>query len=351
MISKKMMNITKTLTENFFPFTLLSKTRSLEVINLVRFIELNAGETIQIRGSKGQDYLFLIEGSISYMHDGQLKFYQDPEAHQRPILLQASPKLTTIISNEDCILCHANREMMDNLISWDEIASTLESSDISHQIDMVKNSLAFRRLPLEHIEEAFQRMAPKLVKTGDTVVEYGSAGDAFYIIMEGTAEVFEKHIYEDRFEKVIDLGVGDAFGEEALVSGEQRNETVTMTSDGKVLVLSLTDYNELIASTMVQHVNAQVAQAMVQTGASLLDVRYQEESDMHHIANDTLIPLNQLRSRFDEIDKNKSYVVYCHAGARSSVATLYLQQQGIAAYNLDGGIRDWPFATINGEDF
>jgi len=80
-------------------------------------------------------------------------------------------------------------------------------------------------------------------------------------------------------------------------------------------------------------------------------VRYQEESDMHHIANDTLIPLNQLRSRFDEIDKNKSYVVYCHAGARSSVATLYLQQQGIAAYNLDGGIRDWPFATINGEDF
>jgi rhodanese-related sulfurtransferase len=351
MISKKMMNITKTLTQNFFPFTLLSKTRSLEVINLVRFIELNAGETIQIRGSKGQDYLFLIEGSISYMHDDQLKFFQDPETHQRPILLQASPKLTTVISNEDCILCHANREMMDNLISWDEIAATLESSDISQQIDMVKNSLAFRRLPLEHIETAFKRMEPRTVTSGETIVEYGAAGDAFYIIMEGTAEVFEKHIYEDRFGKVIDLGVGDAFGEEALVSGEQRNETVTMTSDGKLLILKLSDYNELIGNTMVKHVNAQVAQAMIQTGIKLLDVRYEEESAMHRIANDLLIPLNQLRSRFDEIDKSQSYVVYCHAGARSSVATLYLQQQGITAYNLDGGIRDWPFATVHSEEF
>ncbi len=40
-----------------------------------------------------------------------------------------------------------------------------------------------------------------------------------------------------------------------------------------------------------------------------------------------------------EIDKNKSYIVYCRSGARSAKASYYLSQNGFKnVYNLEGGI-------------
>ena len=41
---------------------------------------------------------------------------------------------------------------------------------------------------------------------------------------------------------------------------------------------------------------------MTETGYKLLDVRYCEEFDDHHIPGATLIPLYELRNRMDELD-------------------------------------------------
>jgi len=88
----------------------------------------------------------------------------------------------------------------------------------------------------------------------------------------------------------------------------------------------------------------------VETGYKLLDVRYAEEFDDHHIPGATLMPLYELRNRMDELDKNDRYIVYCHAGGRSAVATLVLNQNQFDVVSLEGGIRDWPFETASVED-
>jgi rhodanese-related sulfurtransferase len=74
-------------------------------------------------------------------------------------------------------------------------------------------------------------------------------------------------------------------------------------------------------------------------------VRYSEEFDEHHIPGATLIPLYELRNRMNELDKGKKYIVYCHGGARSAIATLILTQNQFDVLSLEGGIRSWPFET------
>ena len=69
----------------------------------------------------------------------------------------------------------------------------------------------------------------------------------------------------------------------------------------------------------------------------LLDVRTQEEVDAGKIDGAFAIALHTLRERLDELDKNKTYVVYCHAGLRGYLACRILSQKGFKALNLDGG--------------
>jgi rhodanese-related sulfurtransferase len=242
--------------------------------------------------------------------------------------------------------------MLDDLIAWDEVVHLSEDidGDLHERLELVRNSLVFRRLPLEVVETAFKSMQVKEVKAGEDIIRMGEEGNAYYIISQGTAETYQLGLYDDEPSKIADLGEGDAFGCEALISGNKRNETVRATSDCTLLVLDRTAFDEMIRTPLIKTVHPSVARTMVETGYKLLDVRYPEEFDDHHIPGATLMPLYELRNRIDELDKDERYIVYCHAGGRAAVATLILAQNQFDVVNLEGGIREWPFETISVEE-
>lgn len=348
MISVKFERIVKKLFRNYFPFTMLSRMRLTEVVNVVRFIELRTGETFQIKGSKGYDYLYVIEGSIEIGHEVG-KFVSGPqETRRKPIVLPPEPDTSTVLAKENSIICHADREMLDNLMSWDEIVQQMSDSgnELAKRLNQVRNSLVFRRLPLETVEMAFKKMRTIPAAKGQNIINQGEEGDAYYIITQGTAEVYITGVYDDKLRKMVDLKEGDAFGCEALISGKKRSETVTMTADGKLLVLDKKDFKELISKPLIKTVHPKIARTMLETGYKLVDVRYKEEYKEHHIPDTILIPLNELRNRLDELDREDRYVIYCHSGNRSAVAALFLTENQFDVVSLEGGIRDWPFETI-----
>lgn len=348
MMSVKLERVLDSLSHNYQPFTLLSRERLSEVVNIVRFVEMRKGEIFQITGGKGHDYLFVVEGQLEVIYSGAIKSIASPEeTRKRPVLLPPAPSTSTLVAKQDSIICHADRDLLDKLISWDEVVHMMEDTDAEmHQLmDQVRNSLVFRRLPLETVQMAFKRMQCKNVKKGQEVIRQGEEGDAYYIITAGTAEVYQRGIYDDKQHKTADLKDGDAFGCEALISGTKRNETVRMTADGTVLVLDKEAFEELISTSLIKTVHPNVAKTMLETGYHLIDVRYSEEFDEHHIPGAKLIPLYELRNRMSELDKDKKYIVYCHGGARSAVATLILTQNHLDVVSLEGGIRSWPFET------
>jgi rhodanese-related sulfurtransferase len=73
----------------------------------------------------------------------------------------------------------------------------------------------------------------------------------------------------------------------------------------------------------------------------LLDVREPYEFKIANL-NGYLLPLGQLQTKFDELDRSREIVVYCHHGNRSAFAVDFLKNRGFErVLNLAGGIDQW----------
>ncbi len=90
-------------------------------------------------------------------------------------------------------------------------------------------------------------------------------------------------------------------------------------------------------------VSVQQAKEMIDRGdVFILDVRTQEEYDAGHIKNSTLIPLQVLDKRLNELPRDGKILVYCRSGSRSAQASQILVNNGFKEiYNMKGGIMDW----------
>jgi rhodanese-related sulfurtransferase len=80
-------------------------------------------------------------------------------------------------------------------------------------------------------------------------------------------------------------------------------------------------------------------------GVYILDVRTQAEWDQSHIANGTLIPLDQLQNRITELPRDRVIVVVCRTGKRSQTGMNLLQGAGYKrAVSMNGGLTAWKAA-------
>ena len=77
----------------------------------------------------------------------------------------------------------------------------------------------------------------------------------------------------------------------------------------------------------------------LQNGAQLIDVRTDLEYQNGHLDQAINIPLDSLRSRLAEIDKDREIVVYCQVGLRGYYAERILKQRGFKVRNLSGGYK------------
>ena len=83
--------------------------------------------------------------------------------------------------------------------------------------------------------------------------------------------------------------------------------------------------------------------------ALVLDVREDKEYAAGHIPKAKHIPLGQLQSRLNELDKhkNKPVLVTCRSGNRSAHACRILKKAGFeSVYNQAGGIIAWERANL-----
>ena len=87
-------------------------------------------------------------------------------------------------------------------------------------------------------------------------------------------------------------------------------------------------------------------------GKKFLDVRTSGEFQSGRLKVETIhIPLNELRERLDELDKNQAYIVSCHSGLRSYIAERILKQAGFTVQNLDGAYSLYKTAKPEGVEY
>ena len=82
----------------------------------------------------------------------------------------------------------------------------------------------------------------------------------------------------------------------------------------------------------------------------LLDVRTPAEVEIGTISGAINIPVDQLRSRLNELPKNKELLVFCQVGLRAYIACRILSQKGYNCRNLTGGYKTFQAATATGTE-
>jgi rhodanese-related sulfurtransferase len=78
-----------------------------------------------------------------------------------------------------------------------------------------------------------------------------------------------------------------------------------------------------------------------QNGGFILDVSTQQEWDEYHAPNATLIPLEQLQARINEVPKDREILVVCRLGDRSQQGRDILLTAGYNATSMTGGLQEW----------
>jgi len=77
---------------------------------------------------------------------------------------------------------------------------------------------------------------------------------------------------------------------------------------------------------------------LVKKGAVLLDVREKEETIAHKLPDSINIPLSELKTRINELSKDKTYIICCSQGQRAYNALRFMLDNGFNAMYLSGGL-------------
>ena len=93
-----------------------------------------------------------------------------------------------------------------------------------------------------------------------------------------------------------------------------------------------------------EHPQIDVETVLAAEGADkpfLLDVRTAQEFANGHIPGAVNIPVDDLRSRLNELPQDRKIAVYCQVGQRGYLATRILMQKGFSAANIGGGYKTY----------
>jgi rhodanese-related sulfurtransferase len=89
---------------------------------------------------------------------------------------------------------------------------------------------------------------------------------------------------------------------------------------------------------------AEAKEMSADDGVAIIDVREPFEYQAGHLPGATLIPVNSVFARREELPKDKKIVFVCAVGSRSALAAELAAAAGLPAeqlYTLDGGTDAW----------
>jgi hydroxyacylglutathione hydrolase len=95
-------------------------------------------------------------------------------------------------------------------------------------------------------------------------------------------------------------------------------------------------------ATVAHATTDEVADALRDAGATVLDVRSRAEWDTGHIPGSLNMPVGHIASRLNEVPRDRPIYVHCQTGPRSAIATSLLRANGFEdVYNYSAGYAEW----------
>ena len=306
---------------------------------------LEAGRILFKEGDTDKKTYYLVAGSVDLcVGERTAATIRAGSAEARNALGPSVPRRCTARAVTDIDYVVIDSDLLDVLLTWDQTGQyevgELRVGDEAGDdwMTILLQNGAFHRIPPANLQAVFLRMQRMNHVAGDVIIRQGDEGDYFYVIVEGRCVVSRETPLNREGIRLAELGKGESFGEEALISGARRNATVSMLTDGSLMRLGKDDFTTLLNEPMLQWVDYEQARQVVAGGGTWIDVRLPSEFEHCHLEPSLNVPLYFIRLKLKTLDPSVRYVVVCDNGRRSSAAAYILNERGFDACVLRGGI-------------
>lgn len=338
---------------DLIPLNALGEDRFREIAASLAIQDVSSGRYLFGEGDRDNRSIFLLDGVINFLDrngkvTGVISAGTDPARYP---LANRQPRMVTARAATKSVIASIDSTLLDVMLTLDQstITGSVNIGAHSEQDWMTRmlQSDAFAKLSPSDIQRLIQALEPVPYSAGDTVIRQGDEGDYFYIIREGTCSVTRLASGKGWDVPLAELGAGDCFGEDALVSDGRRNATVTMLTDGALMRLSKLQFLDILKKQLVHYVSYDLALDATRSGDRWLDVRLAEEHANGALKDSISIPLSAIRANTSRLDLETRYIVYCDTGRRSAAAAFLLTQRGFDVAVLEGGLNE----NVPGKDY
>ena len=334
--------------KNFTPLHGLSDEHLVRLTKRVKVEDIAKGTELCHEGGTDSDSIYLLEGGVE-LHSQSSSMKRVLQAGTPDAYFPLGPGLPrpyTITATTTARIFRIDNAKLDRAVLLDTVSTTITRvhasgnafSGDNEWLEQMLDNPAFSALPRERVAMLLLKLEPIPVKNGEAVIRQGAAGDYYYIVKEGQFSVSRKNA-QGKVNLVDRLKRGDVFGEEALLTGDPRNANIVAMSDGIVMRLAKTDFEELLVKPLITYVTVEEAQERLRRGARLVDVRSAAEFQQGALKGSVNIPIDDLRAHLSRLDPICPCVLYCSNGVQSEVAAFLLRQRGFDVAVLRNGLQ------------
>lgn len=330
------------LLRRFVPLNALSQPVLDELAAQSEEVTLAKGQVIFRQGDDDPWLYFLLQGEVLIQeHDLAPRIIQAGSEGARYALARTRPRSHSAVAATSARLLRVNETLLESRLGFDQATAyevfEYDGSDDPTWMTQILSNPAFRKVPPTHANAMFGHFQPLTCKAGEVIIRQGEKAEYYYLIRSGHAQVTRTAPGGAPL-VLAELGPGDGFGEDALLTGDRRSASITLLSDSLLMRLSKQDFDALLKTPLVKSVDLSEARRLLRAGAQLVDVRLEDEFREGTLRNSLNLPLYLLRLKAQSLDPQKKYILFCQYELRSSAAAFLLAQRGLDAYVLRDGL-------------
>ena len=240
--------IDNSLADNFIFASLSTNERRLLIDAMMK--ENVAAATIIIQQGDIGDYFYVVEsGHVSFSVDGShVGACTRGASFGELALLYNCPRAATCVANTECSLWKVDQKTFRYMLANNTANQQKDVNTVLRKVPFLSE------LDNEILLKVSDALTTVQFPAQERIINKGDAGEVFYIIREGTVKIHDIGFGDSQYVDQI-LGVGDWFGERALISGEARVANVTANTDCTCLCLSRDTFEKTLGplQSLIDH--------------------------------------------------------------------------------------------------
>jgi CRP-like cAMP-binding protein len=330
------------------PINSLSQKNFDVLLSKAEVLSISPGDYLFKEGDVDKSHLFLLDGSLLIKAKKGSSVQLDSHSDEAKLpIAQHQPRNQSARALSPLIYLKIESQSLEMMLSWDH-AGSYEVEEINESTqakpgDWMGNILRnpiFQRIPPNNLQDFFMSLKPIKCSASEIIITQGEPGDYFYIMSSGSATITRTTPSNPEGITLGEIGPGEFFGEDALISDLPRSASVQILEDSNLMRLSKIDFMSLVNEPCIDWIEFPDAAELVRSNQAIwLDVRLPGEYEHEHQPNSINIPLLFLRTKLTTLNSSTHYITCCDTGDRSAAAAFLLRKSGFDAQALKDGLQ------------